>query len=698
MNTDGFGRCRLNMMKRRKWRMIGSERCGRAIAFAAAALSLLLAFGAFCPAQAQTASAIADATQSAQDQASKEVGKTLKGVAGDLQAETPDQPGQRPVFTVEEKGEAEAKAKKAGEKVKEAAKQDAAAEDAKAESEAVDVEDDGAEDQPKRSRRSRRASRGAGESFAIKNLRLEGDSHLLEGLGLVGKLEMDTVGKKLSERDIQAIARDYNKEMVQAGYYLARIWTPPTDYSKGVLVFAIDEGRVGETRFYHVKKDGEEKRDYDGKFSQKQLQRKLGTVQKGAAFDYNEFYKSIFRVNSHPDLTMDTDLKVRKERTDDGLKRFVDMDFYVEDSLPVHGAVEFQNSGTDVTEEWRASFTLQHLNLTKHDDVLTLNAPLSLDFSTLVALAGSYYLPHYYGNGGAFTVYGGYSELTSDDIVPQINLEGEGYFAGIQGTYKLIDNEAHQLNISLGYSHQVIEDTLVLEDQGSILPRKVTIAPLSMVVSYSSVRPDALGGRTFVASQTSANFGDLLGSSNDEEVEAQRETAEADYFVERLQVARIQPAFGGHGDESKKWIVFGKLDGQYASGALIPAEQKAVGGLDNVRGYEQREVLADHGVSGTLELRSPIWSSSYLEGLLPGSTAGGSERLQLVGFVDFAQMYMEDALLGEEDDFTLLSVGPGLRLAFTQHAQLKFDWGFPIEETALSDSGGRGHVSAEIQF
>lgn len=117
-----------------------------------------------------------------------------------------------------------------------------------------------------------------------------------------------------------------------------------------------------------------------------------------------------------------------------------------------------------------------------------------------------------------------------------------------------------------------------------------------------------------------------------------------------------------------------------------------------MRGYEEREVLADHGVSGTLELRSPIWSSSFLEGLLPGSAAGGSERLQLVGFVDFAQMYMEDALENEEDSFTLLSVGPGFRLAFTQHAQLKFDWGFPIEETLFSDSGGRGHISAEIQF
>ena len=651
---------------------------------------------------AQTANDIADATRRASEEASKEMGKTLKGVEGDIRDEAPADPRKRPIFRVEEKGEkAKARAKKAGAKVKQAAEQDAEVKKPKAaaateldksdssvESGRKSKDELGKKTRKKKSRRSRRSggARGSGASFAIHELRIEGDSHLLDELGLAESLRQNTVGKKLSERDIQDVAQECNKEMVEAGYYLARMWTPPTDYSKGILVFVVDEGRVGKTTFYK-KRSGDEKEEYDGHFSRKQLRRKLGAVQEEIIFDYNEFYKSIYRVNSHPDLTIDTDLKVRKVRADTGLRRYVDMDFYVDDRLPIHGAIEMKNSGTDVTEDWRTSLTLQHLNLTKHDDVLTLNAPVSLDFSTLISVAGSYYLPHYFGNGGAFTVFGGYSELTSDNIVPQINLEGKGYFAGLQGTYKLVDNDQHQFNISLGYGHQVIEDTLVLQDEGSILPREVTIAPFSLVFSYSSVRPDALGGRTFASSQSSVNIGDFLGTSNDEEIAQQRETAEADYYVERIQLARIQPTFGGGTDESKKWIVFTKLDGQIASGALLPAEQKAVGGLDNVRGYEQREVLADHGISGTIELRSPIWTSSHLAGLVPGEDSQGTERLQVVGFLDGAQMYVEDTLEGEQDEFTLFSVGAGFRLAFTQYAQLKFDWGFPIEETAVSRFG-----------
>jgi hemolysin activation/secretion protein len=221
---------------------------------------------------------------------------------------------------------------------------------------------------------------------------------------------------------------------------------------------------------------------------------------------------------------------------------------------------------------------------------------------------------------------------------------------------------------------------------------------VSLVASYSSVRPDRFAGRNFLTSQLSLNF---LGS-NDEEISLQRETAESNYWVERLQFARIQPLKIAEPDpeeQVKQWIVFLKVEGQYASGALIPAEQKAVGGLDNVRGYTEREVLGDNGVSGTIELRSPILIGDITSRFgTAADAAGGSERLQMVGFVDAAYLTVEDTLIGQEDTFNLLSVGLGFRAAVTRFTQLKFDWGFPIEETEESDSGGRGHISFEVQI
>ena len=545
--------------------------------------------------------------------------------------------------------------------------------------------------------------RGRGGSYQIERLTVEGDAALLESLGLMDRLRDEVVGRTLNDREIRDLARDYNRLMVEQGYYLSRISTPPAAIRKlaeGELVLEVDQGRVGETAFYQM--EGEERVPYRGRwYSERQLRRRLAGLETGAPFLYDDFYKSVFTVNSHPDLTMDTDLKVRREREEGIQRRYVDMDFTVKDELPIHGVFEIQNSGTEATEEWRAALTVQHLNLTKRDDVLTLTLPASLDLSTVRSLAASYYLPHYLGKGGAFTVYGGYSELSTEDLVPDIDLDGEGYFFGLQGSYDLIETDRHILKVSLGWAYQYIEDTLILGKELDT-PREVTVTPFSLVASYSSVRPDALGGRNFMTSQTSFNIGGALGSSDDDEITLQRETAEADYYVERLQFARIQPLSFREREpevEASQWILFGKLDGQIASGALIPAEQKAVGGLDNVRGYTEREVLGDHGISGTLELRSPIWVGNMTRrmGQTP-DVAGGSERLQLVTFVDGALMYIEDALVDQDDEFTLLSIGAGIRAAVTRYTQFKFDWGFPIEETRESDSGGRGHVSFEIQI
>lgn len=566
--------------------------------------------------------------------------------------------------------------------------------------------------QTRSTRSTRRTTRGGGGSQEIKEVRVEGDVALLESLGLLDALKEQVIGQTLDMNDVRDIIRTNNTLMVEAGYYLALLYTPPSairDLQEGILSLEIDQGRVGQTAFY--KEQAGEKVPYQGKyFSEAQLQRRLGNVQEGEPFLYDDFYKSVFTVNSHPDLTMDTDLKVRKERDGTIQRRYVDMDFTVKERIPLHAVVEVKNTGTESTEEWRIAFTVQHLNLTKHDDVLTLTLPTSIDFTTVRSLAGSYYLPYYAGNGGAFTLFGGASTLDTEDLVEDVDLEGNGWFAGFQGTYKLIANERHVLNGSLGYTYQVVEDSLIL---GKTIdtPREVTIGPVSLVLSYSSVRPDYFAGRNFLTSQSSINRGGVLGSSEDDEIRLQRETAEADYAIQRLQYARIQPlrftrskanadADGEQASsDQQSWILFLRLDGQYATGPLIPVEQKAVGGMDNVRGYKEREILADYGVSGTLELRTPIWVGDLTGGLRGGNdAAGGSERLQMVFFADGAQVYLDDALPSQKDSFSLLSVGAGFRAAITKYAQFKFDYGFPLEETARSDSSGRAHFSAEVQF
>ena len=91
------------------------------------------------------------------------------------------------------------------------------------------------------------------------------------------------------------------------------------------------------------------------------------------------------------------------------------------------------------------------------------------------------------------------------------------------------------------------------------------------------------------------------------------------------------------------------MSGQYAGQPLIAGEQFGLGGVDTVRGYEEREVLADNG----LLFRGEVWTPAY--------TQAGFRAL---AFVDAGLQDVEDSLPGQADSDTPSSVGLGFRYAW----------------------------------
>ena len=562
------------------------------------------------------------------------------------------------------------------------------------------------------------------DGYKISKLEVRGDADFMKATGLYEEIEKRTEGQILTDSEIQALVRKSNKALIDAGYYLASLWTPPADYTKGVLILQVDKGRIGKMRFYAAPSNGStgqvttavQKKPFKGKYySEEQLRRRLAGLKEGDTFDYRPFYLSVYNINALPDVTMDTDLKVRKVQTAGLTQRFVDMDFTVKDKPPIHGALSVANSGTKATGDWRPSAAIQHLNLTKHDDVLSLNlGPVSPNLSDLKSFAASYYLPNHWRNGGAFTVYGGYSDLDAEDVVEGIDVKGKGWFTGIQQSYRLITTEKHLLSVSLGLTYRSMEDQLILADPGQedleLEPRKVIMAPLSFAFSYSTAQPDFIGGRNFLTCQTIAHRAGFLGASDEEEIRTLRMNADGDFYIERLQLARIQP-LSGEQRGALGWLLFAKADAQLASGSLVPAEQKAIGGMDSVRGFPERIVQGDDGISGTVEVRTPLMSTflgspykTKVDREIALNEGRTMDRLQFVTFMDAGLVKIKDSL-GPVERYTIVGAGAGFRLALTKYSQLRFDWGFPIsgrDKVTTSDedikSSGRYHMSAQVQF
>jgi len=547
-----------------------------------------------------------------------------------------------------------------------------------------------------------------------------GDSDVFAKLGLLRQAERDMIAKLLTEREIIALADGYRQSCIKAGYYLAAV-KPTLDIPRGIVVLQVDKGRVGKTAVYEGGFAGDHREPFAQRyFTEAHVRRMLSRIREGDTFDYNDFYSSMFRINSHPDLVIDADLKLRRESENGIPRRYADIDFLVKENRPLHGILEVKNSGTRDTGQWRLSGTVQHLNLTKHGDILTFNTLASMDFKSLLSIAGSYNRPYYLGNGGSLTIYGGWSSVEAKEVAPVIDLLGSGWFACLQTSYDLVSTERNLLSVSISGTRRTISSTISMrtdttfEDCENVKSssvttpeetRKITILPATIGISWSSVKPDRFGGRNFLTFQSSLNLGDTLGSSGSDELSAQRAGAVKNYFVERIQAARLQPLFGtreNDGPVRGQWLLFAKADAQFSRSALVPAEQKSIGGMDSVRGYPEREALGDNGVSGTLELRSPIFS-----GFLPrfsrktsDDPAGNNafDHVQAVVFVDAGRVSLSKPVEGTPDSASLLGAGAGLRMAVTGNSQLKLDWGFPLKKTAHSSPSGQGHVSLQMQF
>lgn len=549
-------------------------------------------------------------------------------------------------------------------------------------------------------------SAGSGPTQTIERVVVRGDVALLDAQGLTKRLADSLVGRPWNQQAVARVVEQANRTLITNGFYAATLRLPRANAcTNGVVTVDADAGRVGHRHFAFGKNR------QDGRFfSKRQLDKRFADMPEGSIFNYNTFYDRFYGLNAHPDITADVDLRIRDEEAAERSMRYVDMDLSVQESIPLHFVIDVDNYSSQMSQEggdssglsdkgWEVSLLLQYLNLCKVDDVLTLDFKTSID-STLLSLAGSYYLPHDFGLGGGFTVFGGYSELSETEVAPSINVSGTGYFLGMQYSQHIRETPDSEWTIAGGPIYREMENTLKVASIATE-PQTASVMPVSLSLIYSSKRVDALGGRNYATLEALANAGSS-GSLQD-----LRQKAEDTYAVLHAQYARLQTLMGREdplGNRVGQWTMFFRLFAQYANGPLIPAEQIGLGGANSIRGYSEREFLGDDGFYFNLELRTPMLlglvsrpfsSDSYRK----AHAANPWDRVQFLWFLDGGYEEIQQPLPSEIVDRQLLSTGPGLRLAMTQYAQLKLDYGIPLmQPDGATSSSGYAHIDLQVQF
>ena len=549
-------------------------------------------------------------------------------------------------------------------------------------------------------------------------------------------IKKDIDGVALTQVSVAQILARYRRILARGRYYFASIDLLP-ESPPGEVHLKVDKGRIGDISYLDYSSRNKE---YVGRyFSRRQIESKFGNFRHGAIYDHAALHETIYAINAHPDLRLDALVKPGKGEGPGN--RYADIVIFVGESRPIHGSLSVENSGTKRTGEWRPSLILQHLNLTKSDDVLTAHVgPISSDMDTLLAFGASYYRPFSMGRGGA-TLYGGYSQLSAGDVVQGISIEGQGWYVGCQGSYAIRSSRQSITHLGVSLTYRDIEDQLILlseegEDSFPLDPRPLKIVPVSLLLSHASLQSDRFGGRNDFTLQWVLHFDGMPGASEPEAFEAARPGATPDYYVVRVQAARRQPIWGRKqeipiglpGDEkdlagkerkdityTDQWLFFLRVAGQWASDILAPVEEQAIGGADTVRGFPERVLMGDHGLVGTAEFRTPMLSAKGLVNWLSKSSKSthaapaSNTFYQFLLFADGG--WVKDLAAAEEatDSWTIASVGAGVRLQVGRFAQLRFDWGFPIsgrdkvnelvtDDAEQVETSGRFHLGAQIQF
>jgi hemolysin activation/secretion protein len=345
----------------------------------------------------------------------------------------------------------------------------------------------------------------------------------------------------------------------------------------------------------------------------------------------------------------------------------------VRDTRPERMYAGYEDTGNEETGLGRVIAGFNLGNLWGDDHQASYQYTRSTDFDRLQAHSASYsvLLPWH----DTINVFGDWSEAKAQSDAGLFDLVGTTWQVGARYTIPLPIMGAYSQSLTAGVDYKWSNNDLAFGGT-QVFNSPANIA--QGMVSYAGSRTDPNG-----SSEGSITFflspGGIGGFNNDRDFAVQRSGTSAAYHYLQATFARLERL-------PHDYTLSLTALGQFSTDRLLPSEQFGLGGAGSVRGYDERIVNGDGGISEQLELRSP---SLHLLGKVP-------DRTQFLLFFDAGRDWVRDPIAGERD-YTFAAAGPGVRMNIGQHGTIKADYGWQLERLSGTRSG-RPAISAIISF
>ncbi len=462
------------------------------------------------------------------------------------------------------------------------------------------------------------------------------------------------LSRPLTRGDLARLTRQLVILCRNSDHPVVDVYVPPQDVSEGVVRAVVLAATLGEVRV-------QGNRWFPDRLIAQEVR-----LKPGEEITSESLLEDVDWLNQNPFRQVDLVYARGK------LPGQTDVILRLADSRPERVYAGYDDSGNQETGLGRefAGFNLG--NLWNKDNELNYQYTRSVEAERLRAHSASYVLPLPWRN--TVSVFGSWAQAESvaDSL---FTLTGISWQVGLRYTIPLPVVAGCTQSLAIGADYKWTNNNLGFGGT-QVFSSPANIA--QGVVTYSAVAGDA-GGTTRGSVSAFYSPGGLGGANNDMAFQIQRSGSTATYGYLLASLSRLERLPGG-------FTAALSGSGQWSSARLLATEQFGLGGADSVRGYDERLLNGDDGISAQLELRTP---SRHLLGRIP-------DQSQALVFVDAGRDWQHD-LQPDETEATLLSAGPGLRLQLGPHGSFRADYGWQLERQP-GTRPGRFHLSAILSF
>ena len=480
--------------------------------------------------------------------------------------------------------------------------------------------------------------------FDVNEYRVTGNS-VLESRA-VERAVYPHLGPNKTLKDVELARTALEQVYHDAGYGTVFVDIPEQTVDEGIVRLHVTEGRLHSVTVTGARY-----------FSGRQIKSAMPAAKVGAVPDLPAVQTQLGAINA---ATADRSVvPVLKAGPIPGT---VDLNLKVQDSLPVHAAVEVNNQYSADTSPLRASLLLSYNNLFGRLDKFSLQlqgVPGRPGQSDVLAAS---YVTSVFGTDSLSLVF----INSSSDVatIGTLGVTGKGkvytgrYIAPLHNTQDFSDS------LSLGLDYKDFAQDVALDKSSA----------LHTPISYVNLSAAYTGARRFETRQYawsgSATLG-LRGVVNKTIDFADKcYGCKPDYVIWRADASvdqRLPRDFG----------VTLRLAGQYTIDPVVSNEQFLIGGAQSVRGYLEAEELGDTGVRGTLEFRAPNLArkESFMHTLIP------------FAFVDAGRIGFQLPLPGQPRSAKLASWGAGLNIETFSFLSGTFTWTRTLETGSHTGQG-----------